>query len=182
LPEKSDRPTSLYNPDDELTELFGYFKKVAGKDKVMTRAEWMKGFEKKVKLTRDGKAMEVEDVETLFNSSGIDYDYETVSLHECVPGVSDPRDREHLPSTNATLPRVQVHVPDDQHSKHGLREEAQVRLRHVRQGQERQIGEGRDPRDADQTHEPHRRRAPRTVSLCWTRATPLARTHCTVCI
>eukprot|EP00966_Prymnesium_polylepis_P061404 1424608-Prymnesium_polylepis.1 len=68
------------DPDAELIELFGMFKKIAGKDKICTRAEFLKSFEKKAKI--EGEPVAVKDVETLFNVSAIDYDYNTVSLHE----------------------------------------------------------------------------------------------------
>ena len=67
--------------DADLTEMYGYFKKVAGKDKKLTRKEFLTGFTSKVQI--NGEQISVADAETLFNASAIDYDYNTVSLHEC---------------------------------------------------------------------------------------------------
>jgi len=66
--------------DEELAEIYGYFKKCAGKDKILTRAEFIKNFTKKVKI--NDEAVSVADVELLFSATAIDYDYNTVSLHE----------------------------------------------------------------------------------------------------
>jgi len=74
------------NPDEELMELYGMFKKCAGKDKKLSRAEFLKNFTKKVTVTTaDGKQpVEVADVEKLFNACAIDYNYDDVSVHEFI--------------------------------------------------------------------------------------------------
>lgn len=76
----------------QLMELYGMFKKCAGKDKKLSRAEFLKNFTKKVTVTTaDGKQpVEVADVEKLFNACAIDYNYDDVSVHECVLPASLP--------------------------------------------------------------------------------------------
>jgi len=66
--------------DEELAELYENFKKCAGKDRIMSRKEFLNNFTKKCKI--DGEVVDVADVEALFNASAIDKDNKTVSLDE----------------------------------------------------------------------------------------------------
>ena len=68
--------------DKELEELQGMFKKCGG-DKNYTNIPRKKFLTKFVEnVTVDGKPLVIPDVEALFNSAQIDYDYDNFSLHE----------------------------------------------------------------------------------------------------
>ena len=66
--------------EKEISAMYDMFKKCGGKKEACARDKFVKKFASAVLI--DGEPMVVADVESLFNASQVDYDYDNMSWDE----------------------------------------------------------------------------------------------------